>query len=239
MLTVSVVVPAHNEERRIGRCIAALRREFEAQGMRGEILVVDNASTDGTREEALKHPGVTVVDERFKGRVQARRAGAVVAGGELIALIDADAVVSPGWLACAVEEFTQHPQLAAISGPLLYPRLDAVDRALVVLGYALAYVAHLLSTAAFGKPLLFESGNCVLRRQSVRQAGGFELASPFWGDDACLLRGLCATGEVRWVPRLRAAASARGLRREGVVVAGARYAYRHATALFFPTGRVQ
>ena len=40
MLTVSVVVPAHNEERRIGRCIAALRREFEAQGMRGEILVV-------------------------------------------------------------------------------------------------------------------------------------------------------------------------------------------------------
>lgn len=231
-MMISIVVPAHNEERRIGRCISAVRRELAESGLRGEIIVVDNASTDGTRDEALKLPGVTVVDERFKGRVQARRAGVVVAGGDLIALIDADAVVAPGWLAVVAREFALDEGLAAISGPLRYSRLDVIDRALVSCGHALGYLLHLGYAAISGKGFLFESGNCVMRRTALRRAGGFELGGSFWGDDARLLQNLGDAGRVAWVPALRAAASARRIRKEGVVVAGARYAWRHGTALF-------
>jgi glycosyltransferase involved in cell wall biosynthesis len=232
MIAISIVVPAHNEARRIGRCIEALQRELEEAGVRGEIIVVDNASTDDTRDAALLHKGITVVDERFKGRVQARRAGVVVASGELIACVEADAVVGRGWLNVVLEEFEADPTLAAISGPLYYPRLDTVDRALVVLGQALGYGLHLLFAAARGSGVLFESGNCVMRREALRQAGGFELRGDFWGGDAHLLKKLIGAGRVVWVPALRAAASARGLRSEGVVVAGARYALEHGRSLF-------
>jgi cellulose synthase/poly-beta-1,6-N-acetylglucosamine synthase-like glycosyltransferase len=157
----------------------------------------------------------------------------VVASGELIACVDADAVVGRGWLKTALGEFAADPALAALSGPLYYPRLDPVDRALVVLGQALGYGLHLLFAAARSKALLFESSNCVMRRSALREAGGFELWGDFWGNDAHLLKKLNGTGRVAWVPALRAAASARGLRSEGVVVAGVRYAYAHGRGLFF------
>ena len=47
---MSVVVPAYNEERAIGETVTALRAWLEANGRPWEILVVDNASEDATRE---------------------------------------------------------------------------------------------------------------------------------------------------------------------------------------------
>ena len=71
-LTISVIVSAYNEERFLPACLASLARQTRPPD---EIVVVNNASTDGTRAVAASAPGVTVVDEPRKGLVIARETG--------------------------------------------------------------------------------------------------------------------------------------------------------------------
>ena len=69
---ISVVVCAHNEEAYLAPCLHALLAQTRRPD---EILVVDNASTDRTREVAEAVPGVRVVDEPRLGLVLARERG--------------------------------------------------------------------------------------------------------------------------------------------------------------------
>ncbi len=63
-----------------------------------EVLVVDNASTDQTAVIAQEFPFVTVLSEPTRGRVYARNTGFDAATGNIIARIDADAVLPEDWL---------------------------------------------------------------------------------------------------------------------------------------------
>src|SRR5215471_6240133 len=111
-LMISFVVPAFNEEALIASCLAAIRAEVARTGCAAEIIVVDNNSSDGTRRIASSIPGVVVVDEPQRGLVQARQAGCSAANGELIANIDADTMLTEGWLHRALTEFSRCPDLA-------------------------------------------------------------------------------------------------------------------------------
>ena len=106
-LLISFVVPAYNEEALIASCLAAIQAEIARTGCRAEIIVVDNNSTDGTRRIASSIPGVVIVDEPQRGLVEARRAGCRAANGELIANIDADTMLTEGWLRTALKEFSR------------------------------------------------------------------------------------------------------------------------------------
>ena len=97
-VTVSFVVPAYNEEALIASCLHAILAETSRVRCAAEIIVVDNNSTDRTRQIVSAIPGVTIVDEPQRGLVQARRAGCLAARGQLIANIDADTMIPPGWL---------------------------------------------------------------------------------------------------------------------------------------------
>jgi len=104
--TVSVIVPARNEEDCLGACLASLLRQT---GVNFEILVVDDASTDGTRAIAASFPGVRIVDPGFppagwSGKNNAVTAGARTASGEWLLFTDADTVHLPGSLALALAE---------------------------------------------------------------------------------------------------------------------------------------
>ena len=122
-----VVVPAFNEERSIG---ATLRR-LAAQSDRGfTLVVVDNASTDGTarvvRAFAEEHPGLDVrlVTEPLKGTGAAADTGvrfAISAGATHVARTDADCLPAPGWIAAVKRACGDG--LRMVSGPLR-PRTD-------------------------------------------------------------------------------------------------------------------
>ena len=124
-MKISFVIPAYNEEKMIGKCLKSVfdeinrsRTSIDSTGV--EVVVVDNASTDRTREEALKFPNVTVVRENLKGLVYARRAGWVATVGDIVANIDADTMVPAGWLSTVMSEFAKDKNLVALSGPYLY-----------------------------------------------------------------------------------------------------------------------
>jgi glycosyltransferase involved in cell wall biosynthesis len=95
-MKISFVIPAHNEEAYVGKCLDSIFRELKKAPVDAEVIVVDNASTDGTREVAQKYPGVKVISEPIKGLTRARRAGFLAATGDLIANVDADTMLTPG-----------------------------------------------------------------------------------------------------------------------------------------------
>lgn len=86
---VSVVYPCLNEREAIGRCVDDARSMFERHGLAGEVVVVDNGSTDGSRAIALQH-GARVIDEPVRGYGAACRRGLLEARGEYAVMLDAD-----------------------------------------------------------------------------------------------------------------------------------------------------
>ncbi len=74
-MRLSFVIPAYNEEAYLPACLESVLAQTKELGDAVEIIVVNNASSDRTREVALGYPGVRVVDEPQKGLTFARQAG--------------------------------------------------------------------------------------------------------------------------------------------------------------------
>jgi glycosyltransferase involved in cell wall biosynthesis len=108
--TVSVIIPAYNAADVIGRAIeSALRQTVRA----GEIIVVDDGSTDDTAAVATKYPLVTVVSQRNRGPAAARNAAVRLAHGDWLALLDAD----DSWADKKLEHqlpYTEDPKIGLI-----------------------------------------------------------------------------------------------------------------------------
>jgi glycosyltransferase involved in cell wall biosynthesis len=86
---VSVVIPCLNEAISIARCVSGSLTAIERSGIDGEVIVVDNGSTDGSRELA-EMAGARVVQEPRRGYGSAYLAGFATAGGKYIVMADAD-----------------------------------------------------------------------------------------------------------------------------------------------------
>jgi glycosyltransferase involved in cell wall biosynthesis len=103
---VSIIVPARNEEANLGDCLQSLTAQT---GVAFEIIVVDDGSTDRTREIAEGFSGVRVISAGplsagWTGKNNAVVAGATSACGEWLLFTDADTVHAPGSLARAIAE---------------------------------------------------------------------------------------------------------------------------------------
>jgi glycosyltransferase involved in cell wall biosynthesis len=86
---VSVVIPCLNEANSIRICVSKAMEAFRAVGLRGEVVVADNGSTDGSTEIAEKM-GARVVRVEARGYGSALRAGIAAAQGAFIVIGDAD-----------------------------------------------------------------------------------------------------------------------------------------------------
>jgi glycosyltransferase involved in cell wall biosynthesis len=99
---VSVIVAVRDGERHLGRCLEALLAQSWPRE-RLEILVVDDASTDRTRERASAFPVRVLALPTAGGPYAARNAGIRAAGGEILAFTDSDCAPAKDWVerACA------------------------------------------------------------------------------------------------------------------------------------------
>jgi glycosyltransferase involved in cell wall biosynthesis len=88
-VAVSVVIPCLNEAETISECVNRARATLAESGLDGEVIVVDNGSTDGSGDLA-RAAGATVVDEPRRGYGSAYLAGLDAASGEYIVMVDAD-----------------------------------------------------------------------------------------------------------------------------------------------------
>jgi len=220
---VSFVVPAYNEEALLESCLAAIMGEISRTRCRAEIIVVDNGSTDATRQIALSSSNVKVVDEPQRGLVQARRAGCLVSKGKYIANIDADTILPEGWLLTALAEFAHRPDLVALSGPYIHYDLPKGARLIAAGFYRGACVVHLLSRFLRGSGSVMQGGNFIVSSSALEAAGGFNPDFRFYGEDAELARRLSKVGVVKFTLALRALSSGRRFAAEGLFKVLLRY----------------
>ena len=88
-IRLSVVLPCLNEEGAVGQVIDDAWKGIESTGLLGEVVVVDNGSTDRSKEIALEH-GARVVEEQRRGYGSAYLRGLAEARGDYIVMADAD-----------------------------------------------------------------------------------------------------------------------------------------------------
>ena len=98
---ISFVVPAHNEEAWVGRCVAAIHAAMKSVGESFEVIVVDDSSADATAAVARRE-GARVIQVRHRQISATRNAGARQARGEILFFVDADTLVSAGVIRSAV-----------------------------------------------------------------------------------------------------------------------------------------
>jgi glycosyltransferase involved in cell wall biosynthesis len=103
MKTVSIIIPARNEEKHLPGCLGSIARLKYPKEL-VETIVVDNGSTDRTREAAAEF-GAAVFRDDGKNVSGLRNLGAERATGEILAFVDADCEVAEDWLERAAVYF--------------------------------------------------------------------------------------------------------------------------------------
>ncbi|MCC9306187.1 glycosyltransferase family 2 protein [Kitasatospora sp. RB6PN24] len=108
---VTLIIPAYNEEAGIAAAIRAASASIHPV----DIVVVDDGSTDRTREIVEGFPDVLLIRQANQGKARALNAALAVARTELVVMVDADTVLAPTAVGTLVEPFVD-PGVAAVSG---------------------------------------------------------------------------------------------------------------------------
>lgn len=196
---VSVVVPAYNEEKYIARCLRALsEQEYDSY----EVIVVDNASTDGTSKAAIELAD-KVVHEPVKGVAGARQRGWKEACGEIVAFTDADTLVPKNWLNVIEENFKD--SVLAVYGPV-YLDCNGMEGWLA----EHAFTLFLKISHSMRRPNVVGS-NFAVKRRALEAAGGFNVSASSAEDVELGLR-LLELGEIEFDQKMIVHTSPRRLK---------------------------
>ena len=204
---VTAIICAYNEEKMLA---GALHSLFAQTRVPDEVLVVNNASTDRTREIAEAFPGVTVVDEPRKGLTKARAAGRRAATGDILFFMDADCRAPVRLIERMERRFLRSPRTVAITGPYHFYDWDWIGVAGArIYDYTLAPFAHIIAQHVFGIGAILYGGNFALRAEALDAIGGFDTTIEFHGEDTNIGRRLTKAGRVDLLLRCPIETSAR------------------------------
>lgn len=214
MTTVSIVIPAYNEEKYIGRLLTSLQKLPKENIL--EILVIDNGSSDKTREIVLNQK-IRLIDEPKKGVAWARTRGAQEARGEIIAFLDADTYVTDKWLPRLLKGFSSD-KVVCVSGPTYYDDVPLFTRIGVAVYW---WFASSIIYRIVGYMGIF--ANLAVRAESLKKIGGIDTTVEFYGDDTNVTRRLSKVGKVIFKRSFFVYTSGRRLNTEGLLHTAWRY----------------
>jgi len=175
---VSVLIPAHNEERVIGHALAAATAIDYPDY---EVVVVDDGSTDGTRgvvEPYVQRGEVRlIVKQQNEGKAMALNDAIPCLNGEIVLIMDADAEPEPDILRHMLPHF-EHARVAAVTGN---PRVKNVDTFLARLQLIeFSSIVSLLrrSQRIWGRIMTVSGVVAALRKSALLDVGGFSPEMP-------------------------------------------------------------
>jgi hypothetical protein len=105
-IEVSIVLPCLNESRTVAACVRDALSWFEATGTAGEVLVIDNGSSDGSVELA-REAGATVLQESKRGKGNAIATGMAAARGSIVVMADSDGTYDLAHMDALIEPIRQ------------------------------------------------------------------------------------------------------------------------------------
>jgi cellulose synthase/poly-beta-1,6-N-acetylglucosamine synthase-like glycosyltransferase len=177
---VSVIIPAHNEERKLGATLESLHRQTYPGPV--EFVIVDDRSTDGTSEIIAGYAAIDPrfapirVDEpssRLAPKVNAVNAGIRGSNGEIIVTSDADCVYPEGWLEGMVSHFAD--EVVMVVGYVECTRADR-PRSRVAVFESIDWFSLMLTSRSltrFGWKFASSANNQAYRRSAFEAIGGF------------------------------------------------------------------
>jgi len=191
----SIVIPVWNRVELTRNCLMALSQIKDQPEY--EVIIVDNGSTDGTKEFLAELRGdVHIIrNEENVGFAKACNQGARAARGRYLVLLNNDTIPQPGWLSSLVSEVDAYPEVGIVGSKLLYPD-GTIQHAGVVrdLEHRLPY--HIFKTFAGSHPAVNQrrefqivTAACLLIRRSLfEEVGGFDegYVNGFEDADLCL-----------------------------------------------------
>jgi GT2 family glycosyltransferase len=195
---VSVVMITHNRRDEV-LCTLDHMTRLPA---RPAVIVVDNASTDGTAVAvARQFPAVRVVPARGNLGAAGRTLGVRLAPAPYVALCDDDTHWAPGSLSRAADLFDAHPRLAIVTARVLVGPGGREDPTCALMAHSPLHAEPGMP----GPPLLgFLAGASVVRRSAFLEAGGFEPRFFIGGEEELLAADLAARGWwLCYVPELQ------------------------------------
>ncbi|HEY1607254.1 MAG TPA: glycosyltransferase [Allosphingosinicella sp.] len=205
--TISLIIPAYNEEGYLPACLEAVMRNVAGKAL--EIIVVDNDSTDGTKQVIERYPAVTYVFEPRKGITRARQRGFLASSGDILAYVDADTHPPAGWIEQIRQQFGTREDLACLSGPYSFYDLSGIPD-MISTGWFVA--ARMLSKIT---GYLVIGGNFAIRRDVLEKMGGFDSAIEFYGEDVDVAKRASKHGKVLFSPRFVMPTSGRRMKKQG------------------------
>ncbi len=226
----SIVVPARNEEKLLARCLKSLLEQDYTGNY--EIIVVDNDSTDRTREIALSL-GAKVVYEKNIGTGSARQCGLLEAKGEIVAFTDADTIVPEHWLSTLVRYLRNNPGIVAVTGPYAFFDAGKVVQALSVMTNCIFINLDNFFRFVTRKGGTIWGSNFAIRRKTALKVGGFNTSIKFLGEDYDLSLRLKGKGKVGLLSTLFVLTSARRLREQGLLCTYSNYILNYFNLLFY------
>lgn len=165
--TFSVIIPAHNEEKYIGKCLEAINKAAKAVfPERVQIIAVANRCTDGTAAIAEKY-GAEVIINDDKCISCIRNSGAKAAKGVIIATIDADSVMSENSLK-EIKEMLGSGKYVGGGTRAKFERMS------VGIFFSAAYVAANLAPAMIKSKAALSGGMFWCYKKDFDALGGFE-----------------------------------------------------------------
>lgn len=161
-----MIVPARNCAQQLRRCLSAVCQSDFADY---ELIVVDDASTDGTAHVADEFGARCIRLDECRGPALARNAGADAARGSLLVFLDSDVIVHPGALRTLVGRLTADESLAAVFGSY-----DDDPRAGNLLSQFRNLLHHFTHQTSSNEAQTFWAGCGSVRTSVFRSCGGFD-----------------------------------------------------------------
>ena len=221
--SISLVIPAYNEENYIGTCLEHVVKNSGGKFL--ETIVVINGCTDKTKEIAESY-GVRVIQSE-KGLRRAREKGLEEARGELVAYIDADTRMPAGWVDQALHVFSTRSDVVSLSGPARYYDGSWLTRAsMKVIWWVTAPLTYFL----VGYMIL---GTGFVVRADVLRKAGFSQDVEFYGEDTDIARRMSAFGKVLFKMNFVMYASSRRFTKEGLLKTNFVYALNYISQAIF------
>jgi N-acetylglucosaminyl-diphospho-decaprenol L-rhamnosyltransferase len=180
---VSFCVVNTQQRELLVRCLDAIARERAALGFDTEVLVLDNASNDGSAGAARRHPATTEVIalERRRGKGENDSALLKRARGRLCLLLNEDSELLPGATQALRDALDAHPRAAAAGARLLRP--DGGQQP---------------SAWRFPTPRTALVGALFLHRRYTVQSRGEQVREVDWAQSAALLVRRAAAEQIGW-----------------------------------------
>jgi mycofactocin glycosyltransferase len=168
---VSVIIPVRNREKDLAHCLRFLcNLRYPADRL--EIIVVDDASSDGTLQVVAKFPVRTLAVNKRRQAPACRNLAARQAKGEILAFIDSDCVADPSWLNDLLPAF-RDPAVGAVGGLVdAYFEEKGLDRYEKVKSSLQVSTWHKRSSEQ-ERHFYVPSCNLLIRRELFRKLAGF------------------------------------------------------------------